>query len=273
MKDEEDEDEGGQMFASVIARFPVPSPFEEDWTLVASQNALINHSDVLSSSVADPLSGSWRAALKGSGSSSSTQRGAGRGRGSAAEAHHSSKSSSSSSQKVPESLTRQFTESEILAGRQGLAAQWRELRRHPVYQEAWEQAYAGDGEYALRILFLWPHNGTVMPIVSPEWALYARAAEQERQEREERKRRRRRPSPRGRVHKINSSNDGSSAGWTRGGGPVPGQQGEEEGRGGKNESENEVLRSPHLYISAGGFIKNSVLAWKMVDQLFSGIRD
>lgn len=59
------------------------------------------------------------------------------------------------------------------AGRRAVAQYWERLRRSDSYQRAAHDAYAGYGEYALRVLFLWPFNGTVMPIVSPDWIMYA----------------------------------------------------------------------------------------------------
>lgn len=121
-----------------------------------------------------------------------------------------------------------------LAGIRAVREYWKQAREHSSFRQIWKRSYAGEGEYALRVLFLWPHNGSVMPIVNPEWALYAGQL-----------RKREQTPPAGK----NWNND-------------------EVGGGAEGEEEGADERSSHLYISAKDFLRNCVLAWEMVNELF-----
>lgn len=111
------------------------------------------------------------------------------------------------------------------AGLRAVRQYWKHARERWNFREAWKQSYAGEGEYALRVLFLWPHNGSVMPIVNPEWALYA-----------------------GRLN----NRDKEPSDYPKG----------------NQRADEEDERNSHLYISAKDFLRNCVVAWEMVNELF-----
>lgn len=149
---------------------------------------------------------------------------------------------------------------------------WKDVRDHPLFRKAWEKSYASEGEYALRILFLWPHNGSVMPITNPEWSSYIPVILREELEEA--------------GEKLSSFAGNSSSKQL----PEKGK-GSDSSVGSPNSSRKEKHlpdndyadqgvnpSSPefpahgigaHLYISAADFLNNAMLASEMVNSVLS----
>lgn len=122
-------------------------------------------------------------------------------------------------------------EAGLRVGRAAAEKYWKELMDDPKFKAAYNKSYAGEGEYALRVLFLWPHNGSVMPITGTNWELY-----------------------------VQSLPD-------RGEEQLRSVRGEE--KHSHEEHPSEIRYNSHLYISAQHFIKNCVVAWGLMNRLLT----
>lgn len=156
---------------------------------------------------------------------------------------------------------------------QAAAEYWRRVRSHPYFKSAWEKSYRGEGEYSLRILFLWPHNGSVMPITNPEWAMYAPLIlEEEVIKKREMSRSNGTDELRSKHSKSSTAYSSGDILSTRQNKKIPSEY--------SDIDTNALFHSPkfsehgigaHLYISASAFLKNALLASDMVKNLLLSI--
>lgn len=144
---------------------------------------------------------------------------------------------------------------------------WKKVRDHPLFRKAWKKSYASEGEYALRILFLWPHNGSIMPITNPEWSLYAAAILKEEQEETSKG-----TSPSSGTKKNNEkkeeqqlSSSGDASHLTKEENAFHGD--DDDDQRGTSHSTSALASGvgAHLYVSATAFLKNAILAFNMVN--------
>lgn len=207
-------------FSDMLERFPISYPFEEEWSLVLSQNASLFLPFLNYSRLSFPLK-------------------------------------------------RFISSSSFSLLSQAAADYWRRVRSHPSFKSAWDKSYRGEGEYALRILFLWPHNGSVMPITNPEWVMYAPLVLEE----EEKEKKEMSSSSGGeelKKKRLESDNAYSS-------GDTSSARQNEKSHSKYPEIDTDAdihsAKMPehgigaHLYISASAFLKNALLASDMVKNL------